>query len=490
MKILYLNPPFTGFGGMTGQGGKQAPLNIAYIAAEVRKQFGDRVEQIIIDAENLHLDFDAVQSRVREFNPDLVAMTFPTPGYVSVRKCARKVKEIGDIPIVVGGPHPSAFATELLEDLEDVDISAFGEGERTFADIVRLHLEGGSMASVDGIAWRDGSKIVRNANRELIDDLDELDFPARDLLPNIKYATTPTKRVSNRVLANMITSRGCPYDCTYCESKVIWTRKVRLRSVENTVDEIELLQNQYGVGEINFHDDILPIRKDRTIELCQEIRRRKLDVHWMCNARVNFIWEDVLTEMKKAGCKRVMFGLETGNDQILKNINKKATLDQAYEAVKICRKVGVETMGSFMIGNIGETPETIRETINFAKKLDLDTVSFFVTMPYPGTDLYRQAVQEGLLTNDINWEDYCVVGTTSGPMQLPGLSNDELRYWQSRALQEYYLRPKYVMRKLMKLKSVSELGTLLYGTQLLMRMMFFGQKAKQRHFNKKAAQAC
>jgi radical SAM superfamily enzyme YgiQ (UPF0313 family) len=487
VKILHINPPFTGFGGMSGHGGKQAPLNLCYLAAEIRKNH-PQIEQIILDGENLRLDFDGIEKEVERHKPDIVTMTFPTPAYVSVKTCAERVKKISpSIPIVVGGPHPSAFAEQVLKDESLIDICVIGEGEKTFSEIISKIFFGGSLEDVDGLAFRNRQgEIVRTKKRQLIANLDDLDFPARDLLPNIKYYSVAAKRVSSRVLGNMITSRGCPYDCTYCESKVIWSRKARMRSPENVVDEIEEMVKVYGIGEINFHDDILPMRRDRTLEISKLIQKRDVDIRWMCMSRVNFVWEDVMREMYKAGCRRIMFGLESGSQEILKNIKKKSTLEQAYEAVKICRKVKIQTMGSFMIGNIGETPETIRESIEFAKKLDLDTASFFVTIPYPGTDLFREAVDRGYIRGDLNWKEFTVVGENSGPMQLPGLSNDELRYWQSKALQEFYLRPKYIWKKFTNINSLKEFFTLLSGARMLFSLARVGSKAKSRAQNRKS----
>lgn len=489
MKLLLISPPFTGFGGMDGQGGKQAPLNICYIAAEVRKNH-PQVELRLLDGENLRVSHDDVEKEVRDFQPDIVGMTFPTPAYLTVKECAARVKKVGrQIQVVVGGPHPSAFPAEILDEMSDIDLCFSGESEKSFSEYIGKCLHGGAITDIQGLTYRDAAgKGHRNPNHELIEDLDTLDFPARDLLPHIKYYSHAVKRVSTRNCGNMITSRGCPYDCTYCESKVIWTRKARVRSPMNVVNEIEEMVTKYGIGEINFHDDIFPMRRDRTIEICQMIQQRKLDVRWICMSRVNFVWDDVMAEMHKAGCRRIMFGLESGSNTILKNIKKNATVERAYEAVQICKKAGIETMGSFMVGNIGETEDTIRETIDFAKKLDLDTASFFVAIPYPGTELYSQAVALGYLPPKVNWQDFCVVGERSGPLNLPTMSNERLRYWQAKALQEFYIRPKFVWKRLQGIRSLKDVGILLYGARTLVSMSAAGRKSGKSPFQKTGLQ--
>lgn len=469
-KILLVNPPFTGLGsGMSGHGGKAAPLNLGYLAAYARDR-DPGFEFRILDAENLEVGYQGVTSQLTDYRPDLVAITFPTPAYAQVVETTRRVKQFGQVPVVVGGPHPSAFPTDILKEIPSVDVAVPGEGEVVFLNLIRAIRDGGSLSNVNGIAYRDGCTVRRTAPERLIEDLDTIPFPARDLLPTHVYYSPATKRVSGRLAGNMITSRGCPYDCTYCESKVVWTRKSRMRSVGNVCDEIETCVARFGIGEINFHDDILPMRRDRTIELCREMVRRKLDVRWVCMSRVNFIWEDVLIEMKKAGCRRIMFGLESGSNIILNNIKKATTIEQAYEAVAICKKVGIETMGSFMIGNIGETEETVRQSIDLAKELDLDVASFFVTIPFPGTDLYKQAVVLGYMAPQTNWEQFAVVGKSLGPLNLPGLTAEQMQYWQARALREFYLRPEAIARRLANIRSLEEVVSLSRGVRLLWDM--------------------
>ena len=477
-RIMLINPPFSGLGkGVAGHGGKAAPLNLAYLASYALK-FDPELEICILDSENLGMDFEGVAKEVSTWKPDLVGMTFPTPAFPHVLRCASIVKKYGDIPVVVGGPHPSAFPKETLEEIPDIDFCVVGEGEVSFYNLVATIKSGGSSSNVQGISYRENGKVHRTFPYPLIQDLDEIPFPARDLLPTHIYYSPTTKRVSNRLCGNMVTSRGCPYDCTYCESKVIWTRQARTRSIDNVIGEIEECVTKYGIGEINFHDDILPLDRKRTIELCKEMIRRKIDVDWVCMSRVNIAWEDMMQWMKKAGCKRIMFGLESGSNTILKNIKKKATIEQAHEAVKICKKVGIETMGSFMIGNIGETEETVRESIQLAKDLKLDIASFFVTIPYPGTDLYTEAVEKGYLDKEINWDDFTVVGKGIPPLNLPGLTAEQMQYWQARALREFYLRPSYMVTRLFKTRSFEELKSLGRGVRLLGDLSRIGRKPK------------
>jgi len=316
-----------------------------------------------------------------------------------------------------------------------------------------------------------------------VQNLDELPFPARDLLPLDKYYPPSTKAVGKHLPGNMITARGCPYECTYCETQVIWTKAFRFRSPGNVVDEIQECVEKYGIRQFNFHDDIFPMRRDRTFGICKEIQRRKLDITWICMSRVNFVWEDVMTEMKKAGCRKIMFGLESGDNEVLRIMKKKATIEQAREAFRICRRVGISTMGSFMLGNIGETEQTIRATIDFAKELNPDTVAFFVTVPYPGTEMFRVGMEKGYIRSDVTWADFTLVGKSRAPMELPGLPASRVRELQAEALREFYLRPSYILRKALSIRSFFEAKSLLRGAQLLWRLAL-SKGDKQAHILK------
>ena len=484
MKVLLINPPFTGMGGVEGHGGSAAPLGLGYIASYSLK-FHPEYEFHFFDAEGLRKSFDEIKAEVSRIRPNVVAVNMTTPSYGHTVKVTDVTKEAGsNIITVVGGPHPSAFPEEVIRE-SSIDACISGEGELTFLKFLEVIDKGGSLDDIPGLSHSlNGNPHVSSCQSTLIEDLDTIPFPARHLMPTEIYGPPPTKRLSGGRGGNMVTSRGCPYDCTYCESKVIWTRKTRHRSAENIVDEMEECYNNYGIREINFHDDILPMKRENTLELCREIRRRKLDMKWFCMNRVNFCWPDVMEEMYKAGCRKVMFGFESGNNEILKIIKKKATVEQAREAVKICRKAKLSVMGSFMIGNVGENEETIRETIEFAKSLDLDTGAFFIAIPYPGTELYAQAKKEGYIPEDSNWRDYTLVGTSPPPLNLPGITAERLREIQSQALREFYLRPKMIFKQLRKFTNIQFIKGAWVGAKLLMTLSL--KQEKQGAIQKKA----
>lgn len=471
MKVLLINPPFTDYGGLEGHGGKTAPLNLGYLAAYLRSRKPE-VDITILDCEGLRLSYDKIEGEISHLKPDIVGITAPTPAFAQVLEISQRIRKLSpDIKIVVGGPHPSAFPEKTALE-STIDFVVYGEGEVTFTELVDAVDHNKNLESIAGLAFRNGNGNVKLTNpRPLIDNLDRIPFPARDLLPLDIYFPPPTRRISNKEKAgNMITSRGCPYKCTYCMVRQIWTQKVRFRSPKNTVDEIEECLKKYGIGEFNFHDDLFTCNRKRTIEICQEIQRRKLDVAWVCVSRVDYMWEDMLIEMRKAGCGKVVFGFESGSQKILDSIKKQTTVERAKEAVKLVKKVGIKTAGNFMFGNIGETEETIRQSIDLAKELNTDTIAFFIATPYPGTEFYDKAIQMGLMRNDYEWKDFAILSKNKPVIELPGLSCDDLIYWQKRAYREYYIRLRYILEKLFGIRSFEDIKNIFYGTKLLLRI--------------------
>ncbi len=470
MRVLLLNPPFTEYGGLEGHGGKSLPLNLAYLAAYLREKKPD-VEIQVLDCEGLSLNYAQIKDEIIKISPDLIGITTPTPAFAQVLEICRIIKqEISkDIITVLGGPHPTALPQETIAE-ENIDICVVFEGEISFAELIDTLDRDVSLKEVRGIFFKDNGKVIGTEAREPIRDLDELPFPARDLFDTDLYSPPPTKRISKWKAGNMITSRGCPYQCTYCMASFMWQRKVRFRSINDVMREIEGCINKYGIREFNFHDELFTVNKKRTIEFCQEVVERNLDIAWVCMIRVDFADEETLGWMKKAGCKKIMFGFESGSQMILDKMKKRVALDKAEEAVKIVKKIGIKTAGNFMIGNIGETEETIRQSIDLAKKLNTDTMAFFVASPYPGTEFYRIAKEEGYFRPDVTWKDFTLVSNNMPPLNLPGLPAEKIIEWQKRAYREYYMRPKYILMKLFSVKSWVDVLNLYNGAKLFLRL--------------------
>lgn len=470
MKILFLNPPFTEYGGLEGHGGKALPLNLAYLASYLRQECPDAMLEVL-DCEGLSLTYAQIEEKIKSIAPDVVAITAPTPAFAQVLEVCRIVKSISPkIITILGGPHPTALPKETIAE-KDVDISVLFEGEVTFAELIKTLDQKKPLADVKGIVFKDiQGNICQTPKRELIQNLDMLPFPARDIFPLHLYFPPPTKKVSDKNSGNMITSRGCCYQCTYCMASFMWERRVRFRSIKNVIDEIEECLNKYDIGEFNFHDELFTINKKRTIEFCQEVKKRKLDIAWVCMCRVDYLDRETLQAMREAGCKKIMFGFESGSQMILDKMKKRVALEKAEEAVKLVRCAGIKSAGNFMFGNIGETEETIKQSIALAKKLNTDTMAFFVASPYPGTEFYETAKQNGYFRKNIEWKNFTLVSNNLPPLNLPGLPAEKILEWQKKAYRQYYLRPRYVWSKLTNIRSMVDLQNLYNGAKLFLRL--------------------
>ena len=447
------------------------PLNLAYLAGYLHRERPD-IEIKVLDCEALGLNYQKIKQEIQRIKPDLVGITCPTPAFTQVLEICRIIKQeiSGDIITVLGGPHPTALPRETTAE-KDIDICVVFEGEITFSELVNAAERNSSLKEVKGIFFKDeNNNIIETEKREPIDDLDNLPWPAREFFDTDLYFSPPTKRISDKKAGNMITSRGCPYQCTYCMASFMWQRRVRFRGIKDVVDEIEECINKYGIGEFNFHDELFTVNKERTIEFCQEIKRRNLDIAWVCMIRVDFTDEQTLKEMASAGCRKIVFGFESGSQMILDKMKKRVALEKTEEAVRLVRKYGIKAAGNFMFGNLGETEETIKQSIALAKKLNCDTIAFFIASPYPGTEFYWTAKKEGFFRKDTDWKDFTLVSNNWPPLNLPGLPAERILYWQKRAYREYYLRPRYVWSRFIGIKSLVDLKNLYNGIRLFLRL--------------------
>ncbi|MDI6814528.1 MAG: radical SAM protein [Dehalococcoidales bacterium] len=306
--------------------------------------------------------------------------------------------------------------------------------------------------------------------RPLIADLDSLPFPAYHLLPLHRYKPHPPHGRRLPFMA-MLTSRGCPYNCTFC-SKPIFGRKFRSQSPQRIASEVEYLEGKFKIKEIAFYDDIFTLDKKRIAELAEEFNKRGLSIPWTCETRVDLVTEELLKEMKQAGCYMIAYGIESGNQTILNSLRKKITIEQVKETVKATRDVGIQSIGYFMLGSPGETPLTIRQTIDFANYLPLDFAQFSVTIPFPGTDLYNLYLEQG--SGNENWDNfiYANLSSVSAPVfETASLSKDDLQKRNIKAYKEFYLRFSYIWERLKKTRSLGNLKTNIRGLGMFLQMI-------------------
>lgn len=470
MKIILINPPFTNYGGLQGHGGKAPPINLGYLAAYLRQN--RKYHNIyILDSEALGFSFEDIEHYLRIQRAEMVGITSSTPAYISAIRISRICKEIDPgIKVVLGGIHPSAFPKETAAE-ESVDFVVEGEGEITFLELTDAVERGSGYEKVRGIVYKEGSGICQNGPRDLIDNLDMLPFPARDLMPHHLYSPPATKRVSTFKGTSLTSARGCPYNCNFCSANVVWKRRYRYRSAKNVIAEIEECRDNLGIREFSLTDELFAQNRDRVVEFCEIVLNKRLNITWVCMSRVGQLNEKLLSLMKKAGCKEISFGIESGDEEILRKIiHKNNTLEAARHTIKMVKKAGIRTHASYMLGNIGETERTIRKTIAFAKELNTDIAAFFIATPLPGTELYEQALRLGYIRGEANWSCFSPLSRAKPVMALPGLSSEQLMRWHRRAIWEYYVRPRYIMKKLFGVREKVDLLNLIDGLRLLIRL--------------------
>jgi len=430
-------------------------LGLAYIASFLEKK-GIKVS--IIDLKVQMLDIPHIIAILKNTKPDFVGITATTVQINAALEIAKLIKDFDkNINIVMGGPHPHIFAEDLLK-LDSIDYVIRGEGEYTFWELV----SGKNLSSIYGLAYKLNDDIISNPLRPPISDLDTLPFPARHLLPMDRYRPSPG-RYRRLPATSIITSRGCPGKCTFCYTDILG-QATRFRSARNIADEIKDLIERYKIKEISFYDDTFTTSRRNVRELCSIILNEKIDITWSCMSRVDCVDKQTLQMMKNAGCHLICYGVESGDETILNNINKKIHLEQAKEAVELTKKTKINVMASFMIGNPGETEETIKKTIRYALELDPDLYVFNITTPFPGTAMFNWAKEKSYLTT-YNW-DYYDLGHIV--MQLPTISPNLIQYYYKYAYRRIYLRFQYMISHL---KKINSLGAIKTNTNVFFKML-------------------
>jgi radical SAM superfamily enzyme YgiQ (UPF0313 family) len=403
MKTLLINPPQ-----LFPKELVYIPLGLAYLASML-KTYGYEVK---VKDMTLY-SWDKVRSEIKQEDPDIVGIGCLTLWRNQTVKTACIAKELNPhVKIIVGGPH-ATFYPEHMFKMAPIDVVVIGEGEITLVELVEAFSKGEDLSKIKGIAFPKNGKVVRTETRPLIKSIDEIPFPSYDDFDLRKYnGLNFPKKLRHLVRTAMITSRGCPFACHFCSTSRYWGRFWRARSPENVVDEIEWLYNKYNVRLIHFFDDIFTLNRNRVIEICKEILRRKLDVLWQAETRVDCVDKELLRWMRKACCREINYGIESGSAKILRNIEKRITPEQIRKALKMTHEAGICTIGYLIVGNPGENEDIINETIELLKEfkpfrlpLDWSRPGLYVAWSallsvFPNTPIYELSKSKGMIDDN------------------------------------------------------------------------------------------
>lgn len=425
-------------------------LSLLYVAG-ILEHAG--AEVLFIDAHAEGLTLDETVARLEAFGPSYIGYTITTYLFFQTLDWIKAIKARTGTPTIVGGVHLSIYPRETLTH-EAIDYAVTGEAELSLPNLLHALENRRDLRDVKGVAFRvggpthAGGEVVVTPTEKTI-DVDEVPFPARRLIDNSLYYSFISKYKN---FTCFITSRGCPYKCIFCEQG---SKAFRARSPKNVVDELELCVNEFGIRELDFFDSSFTIRKDRVIEICEEINRRKLDIVWAARTRVDCITKDVLSAMRRAGCARIYYGVESGNREILKVLKKSTSLELVKRVVRETREEGIDTFGYFMLGNPYETPATIRQTIRLAIEMDLDYAQFSKVTPMPATEMYTMMLEE---TGRDYWREF-VLNPHDDLVPRPrcNMTDAEIQRWTRIAYLRFYYRPEMIKRQLSRVKSVDEL---------------------------------
>jgi radical SAM superfamily enzyme YgiQ (UPF0313 family) len=478
MKILILNPPFLPYfsrnsrsPAVTKGGTIYYPIWLSYATGVLDEEDFDIK---FIDAPAKGLDLKEVVEIAKEFNPQLIVSDTSTPSIKNDVKVAEKLKEETDAFVVLVGTHVSALPDEVMKSSK-VDGIARKEYDYTLRDLAHTLEKNGDLSKVKGLTFREDKKIIHNPDRPYIQNLDELPFVSSVYK---KYLNIEDYFYSsaNHPMVMMMTGRGCPFKCYFCNwPQVFLGRRYRLRSAEDVVAEFEyILENIPEVREIGIEDDTLTADIERARKICKLLIEKGINekINWWANVRVNLDLE-TMKLMKKAGCRLIIPGYESGVQEILNNSNKGITLKQSREFAKNAKKAGLMVHGCFILGLPGETEETIKQTIEFAKELDPDDAQFFPLIPYPATEAYEWAKKKGYLTTEdfSNWNTQegwhgCVISTFE-------LTNEELLEWTHKAKMKFYLRPRFFVKAFKRaLSSWDETKRTIKASRVFFRYIF------------------
>jgi len=470
MKVLLINPPQENMlqtelpSEVEEERGIYPSLGIMYVAAYAETYTDHTIE--ILDANAEGISHKSLKQAISDRKPDIVGIQSITYTFIDAMETARTVKSISpDIPVVMGGIHTTIYPEATIR-FPEIDYVIAGEGELSFTQLLNSLKDKHKLSEVPGLFYKDKGTICCGKPPMVTENLDSLPFPARHLTP---YKTYYSPLASRAPLTTMITSKGCPNHCTFCDRPQL-SNRFRARSPHNIVDEMEAA-TKMGIYEFSLYDDTFTTVKKRAIEVCKEIIRRNLKIGWDIRARVNTVDPELLMLLKKAGCERIYFGVESGDPDILKKIKKNIKLEDVKRAFQMTNDAGIKALGYFMIGLPTETPEQVKRTIDFALSLPATYCVFEIFIPFPATEIYYEGLSTGVFDKDY-WAEFAANPTPDFKVRYWDgmLTKEELQELCAKAYKRFYFRPSYIIRRLLTISSWHEFAVQFKGGLKLLKV--------------------
>lgn len=442
---------------------------MGYLATALRRQGFSQIK--VLDCVKEGLDFKTFRIKIKKYQPDIVGFQVFSQDLNSLEKSLAIIKKINPrIITIAGGPHPSGLPKETLKTFKNLDFIFVGEAEIGLPKLLKNLRQKSLYSKIPGLVWRGrGNKINLNP-QAFAQDLDGLGFPAWDLLQPQEYPDAPQGVVfRNLPIAPIMATRGCPFSCTFCAGWTISGKKIRRRSVNNVLAEIEVLYHNYGIREIHFLDDNFTLDKTYVERFCKKLLEKDLKISWCCpnGVRLDTLNKRLLKLMKKAGCYYVSVGIESGSDRILKIMKKGVTTKKIKKMVKMVNEAGMPINGFFILGYPGETKFEILKTIEFAKSLGLARAAFYNFLPLPRTETYERLLESGELEmENIDWSHIFQADVPYSPL---GISRQELKNLQKRAHLEFFLRPVILWRLIKEIRTFQQFKYILKRARAYLR---------------------
>ena len=459
-KVFLLAPPYTDiYGDLKNVAGRYFPLGIGYIASYLIKYGGHEVR--LCEPEAQGLTIRGIEEIVKSFNPDIVGITCSTANFTRAIELAKLCRINSAAKIILGGVHASSIPEFVMsENCGCLDCVIVGEGEKTMAELVEAYQRNAGLESIKGIVYKKQGEIVRNEERPFIEDLDCIPFPARQLIPQRLFFPN-LYNARHRNCLTILTSRGCPFNCSFCAARIVSGTRYRMHSAEYVLEEMQILKKDYKAKQLLIIDDAFTINHPRLEKICRGMIDKKLNLEWNCLSQVTAVNREILALMKKAGCYSIGFGLESSSMETLKKMGKPISPAKSKETVKIANQLGLKTQAFYIIGSPEETSAQMADTIKFSREVDSTLAFYNMLVPFPGTKDFDFFFSSVPLKN-MEWEKFVSIGKDC-VLKNSEVSAREIEKLINKANMLYYANPRRFFNILFHIRTFYEFINYLLG---------------------------